>query len=63
MNTTIFIYEEDDTISNCKCVGRLADGKLKIGWETLRNAIEDTDFEILEFTEKCKELYLEEVGR
>lgn len=62
-NTTIFIYEEDDSISNCKYVGRLADGKLKIGWGNLRNAVEDTDFEILEFTEKCKRLYLKEVEK
>lgn len=61
MNTTIYIYEEDDTISNCKYVGRLANGKLKIGWETLKDAIEDTDFEILEFTEKCKKLYMEAI--
>lgn len=60
-NTILFIYEEDDVIENCKYVGRLASGALKIGWKTLKNAIEDSCFDILEFTEKCKELYLGEV--
>lgn len=61
MNTIIYVYSEEDTISNCKYVGRLGSGELKIGWLTLKDAIEDTDFDILEFTEKCKELYLSEV--
>lgn len=60
-NTILFIYKEDDIMNNCKFVGRLASGVLKIGWQTLKDAIEDNCFDILEFTEKCKELYLSEV--
>lgn len=62
MNTTLYLYNEDDTISNCKVVGRLFNGKLKIGWETLKDAVEDTSFEIIEFTEKCRDMYLEEIN-
>lgn len=61
-NAILFIYEEDDVIDGCKYVGRLASGALKIGWKTLKNAIEDTSFDIVEFTEKCKKQYLDEVA-
>lgn len=61
-NAILFIYEEDDVMKNCKYVGRLKSGALKIGWQTLKSAIEDSCFDILEFTEKCKEIYLSEVN-
>lgn len=61
-NSVLFIYEEDYVIGGCKCVGRLASGALKIGWKTLKDAIEDSYFDILEFTEQCKKLYLDEVA-
>lgn len=60
-NTVLFIYEEYGVIDNCKYVGRLANGALKIGWQTLKSAIGDSCFDILEFTEKCKAQYLSEV--
>ena len=62
MNTTLYLYNEDDTISNCKVVGRLFNGKLKKGWETLKDAVEDTSFKIIEFTKKCRNMYLEEIN-
>ena len=61
-NSVLFIYEEDDVIAGFKYVGRLASGSPKIGWKTLKDAIEDDSFEILEFTEQCKKLYLGEVA-
>lgn len=60
-NTVLFIYEEYGVIDNCKYVGRLANGALKIGWQTLKSAIGDSCFDILEFTKKCKAQYLSEV--
>ncbi len=61
-NQILCLYFDDDYIEGCEIVGKtLKTGKCKIGWKTLQESIEDENFDILEFTEQCKKLYLEEL--
>ena len=59
-NQILCLYFNNDEIEGCEVVGKTSKtGRCRIGWPTLQKAIEDESFEILEFTELCKKLFLE----
>lgn len=61
-NTTLYIKENCDCEinNNCKYVASVRKGYAVVGFYTLSDAIDWSSFDILDYTNKCRELYLKE---